>query len=160
MSEAQSASTEINGPSAVGMTPDKHVQDQISLGLDYSRASRRRFSIGAIGIRLMSLVMTGAATVTLGFSDLTTELAFAFTLTALVTLLNALEPLFNFRSRWIAAEETLGDFHRLNSELDFRRASTSGDLPDELVEQLHNEVQDTWKRMSDSWASERKRAHQ
>jgi len=108
-----------------------------------THARKGAFRASATTIKLVSLGMSAAATIILGLVELTKPVAAAFILTALVTLLNALEAYFNFRSRWIIMEEGQARFHRLKDDLEFALTTSSpGGLPEPDLHRFHDRFQE------------------
>lgn len=113
--------------------------------------------MGAIIIRLIALGLSCGATILLGLSELTGMAAWGFALSALVTLVTALEPFFNFRSRWVSADEALARWHRAEEELTLyaaTRPESKLDVHDVIeFDQIRREE---WSRFSQDWLSDRR----
>jgi hypothetical protein len=96
--------------------------------------------------------------VILGLSELNVPVGIAFTLTALVTLSNAIEPFFNLRGRWIIMEDGQARFHRLQADIEFAMANSANGRPaQDEVQEFHERFQTIWTSMSDAWIAERRR---
>jgi len=78
-------------------------------------------------------------------------------LTALITLLSALEPFFNFRALWVEHEIALWKFYRLRDKIDFYLA---GNKPEKMsmeeIISFHAEFQTIWNDLSQSRFNYRK----
>jgi len=81
----------------------------------------------------------------------------AFVIGALVTLANALEPFFNFRSLWVEFDEALATFYQLRNDLAFfmTGASAASITSEELniFRERHAEI---WTRVSKKWVQFRR----
>jgi hypothetical protein len=71
---------------------------------------RKRYGCGGLGLgdpgtRIVSLVLAVASTIILGLQQLNFWTGLAFSFVAVGTLVSAVEPFFNWRSRWILMEE-------------------------------------------------------
>ena len=71
----------------------------------YADNRKNKFRRLATMVKLMSLALSAVATVILGLQDLDFWTGLAFSLVALTTVVNAVEPFFNWRSRWVLMEE-------------------------------------------------------
>lgn len=141
------------GPSA-----EELLARRIAESIDYTHRKGRRFRTSATTIHLASLTMTGAATVILGLADLSLLVGVGLTLTGLTSVLNAFEPFFNYRSRWIIMEDGRAKLHRLREDLAFQAAtSTTGHLSLEQLRDLHERSQQIWAEMSSAWITERRK---
>jgi len=126
---------------------------------NYIRLRRRRWAIGAVIIRLMALALSSAATIFLGLADLSGLAAWGFTLSALVTTVSALETFFNFRSRWVSADEALARWHRSEEELQtYVNTTPVGRLLSSEIVKFDEERRDEWSRFSQDWLSDRRSA--
>jgi hypothetical protein len=111
------------------LSPDEllaWLQAKIGEALSYTRIRRRRFRRGSIAVRLLSLLLSGASTVILGLQNLTFWASLAFSLVAVTTVLSAVEPFFNWRSRWVLMEDMQARLHRLDHELTYLVANRHG----------------------------------
>ncbi|MFD4130451.1 SLATT domain-containing protein [Streptomyces globisporus] len=101
--------------------------------------------------------LSAASTIILGLQSLNTWASLAFALVALGTLLGAVEPFFNWRSRWVLMEETQYRFQRLADDLEYLVASTA---PEELtyaqLGQIFNRYQIIWDDLSRAWLEHRR----
>jgi hypothetical protein len=137
-----------------------HLLAKTDDALAYARRRRATFRRWATCIKLTTLAMSAAATIILGLVELTTPVAVAFVLTALVTLLSALEPYFNFRARWVLMEEGQHEFHRIKDDIEFAVAKAGGRLPPGEVDGYHRRLSEIWTYLSESWLDERRRSDQ
>lgn len=78
-------------------------------------------------------------------------------MSALVTAITALEPFFNFRSRWISADEALARWHRSEEELTLYVASRpEHELTTAEVLRFDDMRRDEWVRFSQDWLTGRR----
>lgn len=133
------------------------VRQQFYKDRNYLRLKRRRWAIGAVTIRLLALGLSGAATILLGLSELSGLAAWGFSLSALVTAVTALEPFFNFRSRWVSADETMARWHRSEEGLTLYVASRpEHELTIADIVAFDDMRRDEWVRFSQDWITGRR----
>jgi hypothetical protein len=124
----------------------------------YSRSRKKRFQRSATLTKILSLVMSGAATIILGLQNLTFWAGLGFSLVALTTVVNAIEPFFNWRSRWVLAEEAQHGFYRLQEDLEHLVATRP---PDELriddLEEFYERYKEVWNDFAEKWLENRRR---
>ena len=141
------------------LSPDEllaWLQARIAEALSYTRIRRRRFRRGSIAVRLLSLLLSGASTVILGLQNLTFWASLAFSLVAVTTVLSAVEPFFNWRSRWVLMEDMQARLHRLDNDLTYLVAKTGADdlAPDQL-DPYFERLQGIWEETSSAWLESR-----
>jgi len=141
------------------LSPDElltWLQARIAEALSYTRIRRRRFRRGSIAVRLLSLLLSGASTVILGLQNLTFWASLAFSLVAVTTVLSAVEPFFNWRSRWVLMEDMQARLHRLDHDLTYLVAKTGADglSPDQL-DPYFERLQGIWEETSSAWLESR-----
>ena len=133
---------------------------RIALALAYMERSRDKNRGRAATIKLSTVGLSAVATVLLGLQlsgmdDLLRN--FAFILVTFVTLLNALEPFFNFRSLWVEEEASIAQFFRLRDELGYEIAAVGGGTPsDEVLDRLFRQFLDIWEHHNNAWLGFRK----
>ena len=110
-------------------------------------------------IKIATILLSGFATILLGLKIVGTESLFkdiAFVFGAIVTLLNALEPFYNYRALWVESEKGKARFHRLKDELDYYLAGTDPEKLDrEVLNQYHRKNQEIWIYLSGAWEEQR-----
>lgn len=127
-------------------------------GIEWAQPRKRRFRSAASLTRMAILSLSAASTVILGLQDLDFWASLGFTLVALSTVVTAMEPFFNWRSRWIMMEEAQYELRRIRDELDYLLAThPAEDLRRELVDPLFAREQEVWRRTSTRWLDERRR---
>ncbi|MEW1633123.1 SLATT domain-containing protein [Streptomyces sp. NPDC093801] len=131
--------------------------DKIRQGNDYARSRKKRFGRGATATKVAALVLSAASTVVLGLQNLNAWTGLALACVALVTLLGALEPFFNWRSRSVLMEEAQYRFRRLADDLEYLLASTAADdLTFDQLDELFRRYQTIWDDLSLSWLEHRR----
>lgn len=124
---------------------------------DYARNRRMEWRLGAVALRLLTVGLGAAATVTLGLADLDTQAAVGFALTAIATVLGGLEAFFNWRSRWVAAEEALASWHHIEEALAlYVSARPVEALVREELLAFDDQRRDVWSGFSRTWVQQRK----
>ncbi|MGW5864218.1 DUF4231 domain-containing protein [Streptomyces sp. NPDC055239] len=149
-----------NGELGVGLSPTETAAlllGKIRQGNGYARDRKQRFRRSASVIRMVTMALSAASTIILGLQNLNTWAGLAFALVALGTLLGAVEPFFNWRSRWVLMEETQYRFQRLADDLEYLVASTAaGDLTHDNIEAIFNRYQMIWDDLSRTWLEHRR----
>lgn len=134
------------------------VRTRLKYALTYGRDSRRGWRFWATTVRLAVLGLSAFATVTLGLASLTGAAAYGFIASALVTTVSAVEPFFNWRSRWVMADEAIAQWYTIEDELLLYVAGTRAeDLSVERITRLDEARQAVWDRFSTQWLIERRR---
>src|ERR1039458_5821944 len=100
------------------------LQGQIADGITWARRRKAKFRRSASAIRMLSLMLAVGSTIILGLQHLNFWTGLAFSLVAVGTLVNAVEPFFNWRSRWILMEEAQYRLQRIRDELDYHLLKT------------------------------------
>ncbi|MGZ0069401.1 SLATT domain-containing protein [Microbacterium arborescens] len=126
---------------------------------NYIRGRRRGWAFGAVVFRLTAVLLSGLATIMLGLADLSGLAAWGFALSAVVTLVTALEPFFNFRARWVSADQALARWHRDEEELTTYVATRPEErLKVEDVIRFDDARREAWAQFSRDWLAERRGA--
>jgi len=146
-----------NGGLGVGLTPAETAAlllDKIRQGIGYARGRKQQFRRRASVIKMLLLALSAGSTIILGL-HIWANLAFA--LVALVTVLGAVEPFFNWRSRWVLMEETQYRFQRLADDLEYLVASTAADdLAYSHLDGVFGRYQAIWDDLSRTWLEHRR----
>ena len=136
------------------------LQTKVSSSIKKVRGNRKDNRRKASIIKLTATFCSATATVLLGLKVPSLEAQFrdiAFALTALITLISALEPFFNFRALWVEHEIALWKLYRLRDKLEFYLA---GNSPENIslseIDKFHDEFQNIWNDLAQSWISYRK----
>ncbi|MEV5879567.1 DUF4231 domain-containing protein [Streptomyces sp. NPDC052101] len=149
-----------NGGPGAGLSPRETavlLLDKIRQGNDYTRGKKQSFRRSASAIKILTLALSAASTIILGLQNLNTWAGLAFALVALGTLLGAVEPFFNWRSRWILMEEAQYRFQRLADDLEYLMASTAaGDLTYAHLGGVFASYQTIWDDLSRTWLEHRR----
>ncbi|MBW5484646.1 SLATT domain-containing protein [Streptomyces bambusae] len=148
-----------SGPD-VGLSPRETAAlllDKIRQGNGYAGSRKRRFGRSASVTKVATLVLSAASTVILGLQNLDPWAGLALACVALVTLLGAVEPFFNWRSRSVLMEEAQYRFRRLADDLEYLVASTAADqLTFAQLDEIFGRYQAIWDDLSRSWLEHRR----
>ncbi|OJF15207.1 SLATT domain-containing protein [Couchioplanes caeruleus] len=140
---------------APGLAPIELAQDllsRIERANTYARTRKRRFRRSSAVVRLTTLALLVASTIILGLQDLDFWAGLGFSLVAVVTVVNTLEPFFAWRSRWVLMEETQYQFYRLRDELTYYIASTEPSQVDPAkIKSMFDEYQNIWDQLGKRW---------
>jgi hypothetical protein len=143
-----------------GMTPvelSEYIQKRLEGAREYTRQQRRTWRGLATATHLGTLLLSAAATIILGFAILDVWGSIGFALSALVTTATAIEPFYNWRSRWVLAEEALAEWYRIEEKLTIFVASTPADeLTREKVLEFDTQFDKTWATFNKQWLRNRR----
>jgi hypothetical protein len=143
-----------------GLTTAELAQDllsRIERGNNYARSRKNRFRYRSSSVKLASLVLSVTSTIILGLQKLNVWTGVAFSLVAVVTVVNTLEPFFAWRSRWVLMEDTQYRFYRLRDELTYYIAATQSDQLDESrIREMFDEYQQIWDQLGNRWMEYRR----
>lgn len=134
--------------------------DMINKALTYQGTRKVQNKRRASLIKIATIFFAGSATILLGlqisgFEKYLKEIAFV--LASLVTLLNAIEPFFNFRALWIEHELAIAKFARLKNKVEFYLAGKEVDkINPKIIEQHFAEYEEIWSNTSRAWISYRR----
>lgn len=134
----------------------REVDARISEAIDYARRQRGSWRARASGLHVATLGASVSATVLLGLAELEGIAALGFALSAIVTIAAAVEPFFNWRSRWVLAEESLADWYDLRNRLRMYVAEELGELDRETLVAFSNDSDRVWSRLSENWIRQRR----
>jgi hypothetical protein len=145
-----------------GLTPLELARDvlsRIERANTYARTRKHRFRRRSAAVRISVLVMSATSTIILGWQDLNVWTGLAFSLIALLTVINTLEPFFAWRSRWVLMEETQYRLYRLRDDLTFYLASRAPeDVDAARVAEMFQAYQAIWDTLGDRWLEYRQLA--
>jgi hypothetical protein len=106
---------------------------------------------------MTSLILTVTSTIILGLQQLNVWTGIAFSLVAVVTSVNTLEPFFAWRSRWVLMEEAQYKFYRLRDDLTYYIAASPPDqLNESRIQNMFDEYQTIWDQLSNRWMEYRR----
>ncbi|MBR7828700.1 SLATT domain-containing protein [Actinospica sp. MGRD01-02] len=118
---------------------------------------KARFRARASWAKILTLALTAASTVVLGFTWLPARASVALPMVALVTVISALEPFYNWRSRWILMEETQYRLQRLRDEMDYFLVTTpTADVRKSDFDGFFRDHQKIWAETSRRWIEYRR----
>ncbi len=134
----------------------KRIEDSIKRVESKSNKFKKTSSL----IKIATIIFAGLITIFLGFKNQCYEETFkmiAFILGAVITVLNGLEPFFNFRLFWIEHEEAEYKFRRLRDEYGFYLSGLNdNDLKHEELSKYEKKFQEIWDNLSMKWLSYRR----
>ncbi len=137
----------------------RFMDGMIAEAIQRSDARMIRYRGASVTVRLVGILLAGSATIILGISKLPAPANIAFSFTAVITLVNSLEPFFNLRSIWVIQEEALAAFRGLHEELRFSIAeSTAGKVDEKRLRDIFERYEQVWASSSASWIGERQAA--
>jgi len=145
-----------------GLTPLELAQDvvaRIERANQYARTRKGRFRRRSAIVKVCALALSAISTIILGWQDLDFWSGLAFSLVALTTVVNAIEPFFAWRSRWVLMEETQYRLYRLRDDLTYYIASRRPDEVDvAVIESAFRDYQRSWEQLSERWLEFRRTA--
>jgi len=132
-------------------------RDLVSADMDWADSRKNRFRVRASCTKVAALALTASSTVVLGIPAIPDRTAIALPMVALVTLISALEPFFNWRSRWVLMEETQYRLNRIRDEMDYYLVTTpAADLDRGRLNRFFTDQQGIWNDVSRRWIEFRK----
>jgi hypothetical protein len=149
--------------------PAKEIQKKVDLltevvneAIAHTRHRRNENRRRASLVKMVTIILSGIAAVLLGLQISGLEILFkeiAFALVTFVTVVNAIEPFFNFRALWVEHEAAQAEFYSLKRDLNYYLAGTDAEELDlSQLDQFHEEYQRIWKNLSRSWIQHRRSA--
>ncbi len=136
------------------------LNEKIDEAILHAKKLKRTNQKRASYVKIISVLFTGLITILLGLQIegyAESFKAFAFVLGAFVTVINALEPFFNFRALWIEHEAALANFHRLKDSLEFYLIGLEPEkLEKNELEELNEKYQQIWVDLSRTWIEYRR----
>jgi hypothetical protein len=134
-----------------------HFRDLVSADMDWADSRKLRSRLRAAWAKVGALALTAASTVVLGIPAIPGRAAIALPMVALVALISALEPFFNWRARWVLMEETQYRLNRIRDEMDYYLVTTlTADLDRDRLHEFFTGQQDIWQDVSRQWVEFRK----
>ena len=137
-----------------------HLQKMVEESIQDVRRKKRNFQMRASIVKVTIILFAGLATILLGLQVAAFEGTLkqvAFVLGAIVTMLTALEPFFNYRSLWIEHELALAGFYRIRDDLAFYLSGVRpDDLDAKMLKKFHDQYQAVWEQLSSAWIGYRR----
>jgi hypothetical protein len=141
----------------------EHLLSYLKNAIRYIGAEIKRNKIFSVAVRVAALLFSGSATILLGlqvskeYKGSLTNLAFTFSV--VLTMLNTLEPFFNFRSFWVEHEAANARFNKLEDRIRFyQRGKAPAEIKEESVTSFYEEYEKIWDDLNESWYRERRNA--
>lgn len=146
-------------PLLVSSAPEeaaREIRTMVANGVTWADSRKRRFRRSASAVRLLSLVLTALSTIVLGVQDLNVWADLAFSMVAVTTAINALEPFFNWRSRWVLMEEAQYRLNRILDEIDyFLMKAERGNIDIAQLDSYFKRHEMVWEEISSRWLQQR-----
>lgn len=148
-----------NSPDDIKIKID-YLREHIDRSINHLNFRRNENRNKASLIKVITVVCSGLITVLLGLQITGTEQYFkgaALILGAIVTILNALEPFFNYRALWISYEEAVADIYRLKTDMVFYLTGKPVELVSiEKLQEFLMREQDIWTMVRESHSKYRR----
>ncbi|MER5456068.1 DUF4231 domain-containing protein [Micromonospora sp. NPDC002389] len=129
-----------------------HFRDLVSADIDWADSRKTRYRQALHRVRIASLVLAASSTVALGIDGFDQGANLALPMVATVTVLGALEGVFNWRSRLAMMEETRYRLNRLRDEMDYYLTVTpSEEMTRTELDRFFAEQQRIWRDVSQRW---------
>jgi len=126
----------------------------------WARIRRDVWSARSTFLRVLLFVLSVLAIVFLGIAKLDGFAIVGFICTAASTAVAALEGFFNWRSRWIASDAALAQWHELEEALSLYIAThAESTLELEKILEFDERRRATWNEMSQTWLTQRRGGH-
>lgn len=137
------------------------LKEKFKYSIEKYRNNRFKHKKKASFIKISTIILSGLVPILLGLQIKGTEDIFkgcALIFGAIVTMLNALEPFFNFRALWLESESLQGEFYRLNEELEYYITGTPSNKWDKNeIDRFCDIYKDIWTKYSKTWMEHRRR---
>ena len=134
--------------------------EHIALSLNNMHNRRKENRIRASIIKILIILLSTVITVFLGLQVTGYEKYFkdsAFILAAIVTILNAIEPFFNFRALWLEHEKALAKMYRLKNDVDFYLVGIKPqELRIEKLEEFLEKYKEIWNMLNENYNRHRR----
>ena len=136
------------------------LESYLKSSIDDVGKKRLRNQRKATAVKLTILCLSGGATLLLGL-DLGLSVdpwlkRAAFVLTSVVTVLNAVEPFFNYRALWVEHERANAAFFHVKDRLHFYvTGRTESALEPAAIEHFYDEYERVWTRLNQAWLEQR-----
>jgi hypothetical protein len=124
----------------------------------YASRRKKQYRALASAVKLTTLGLSAASTVILGLQDLDFWAGLGFALVALTTVTSAIEPYFNWRSRWVLMEEGQHLFYTLQQDLEYLISKTpEAEFSQGRLDETYADYQAIWESLSRRWLEHRQR---
>ena len=132
-------------------------RDLVSADMGWTDSRKIRFRRRASYMKVAALLLTAASAVVLGIQAIPSRASIALPMVAIVAVANALEPFFNWRSRWVLMEEALYRLNKIRDEMDYYLVTTpAAALKRDKLYQFFLQQQEVWGDVSRRWVEFRK----
>jgi hypothetical protein len=125
--------------------------------MNWADSRKRRFRRRASTAYTLAVGLTATSTVILGLQDLNVWADIAFGMVALSTAVNAFEPFFNWRSRWVLMEEAQYRLNRILDDIDYYTAiHRDEDMKKDDLKEFYSQFELVLADISDRWLEYRR----
>ena len=125
------------------------VRQRLQNDRDFAQGRRWVWRNLSTGSMVLSLLLSAGTTIVLGLANLGPLGTLGFICSALVTVMIAIEPLFDWRARQASADEALSAWHHLEENLAIYVASTPArELDPEVILEFDSDRREVWARFS------------
>lgn len=136
----------------------RHFRDLVSADMEWVDSRKDRNRRRASVVKIGALVLTALSTVVLGIDGIPAKASIALPLVAAATVLGALEPYFNWRSKWVLMEEAQYRLNRLRDRMDLYLTTTPEvEVTKGHLDEFFDEQQEIWADVSRRWIAFRER---
>lgn len=147
--------------SSAELVKSDFLREKISKQIKSFKERKERNQRQAVKIKLTSTLLAATTTVLLGLNGFnsTGKLVvqnIAFTISAAVTLMSALDTFFNYRGLWIRYQGTLNDLYELRTDLEYLLTQGIQNVKEEELDELYKRYQMVLKETNSSWSELRK----
>lgn len=147
--------------SSAEIVKSEFLKEKISKQIKSFKERKERNQKQAIKIKFTSTALAAATTVLLGLNGFNSSgklivQNIAFTLSAAVTLMSALDTFFNYRGLWIRYQGTLNELYELRTDLEYLLTQGVQNVKEEELDGLYQKYQIILKETNSSWSELRK----
>ncbi|MEH2321494.1 DUF4231 domain-containing protein [Nostoc sp.] len=147
--------------SSAQIVKSEFLKEKISKQIDSFKKRKERNQKEAIRIKFISTALAAITTILLGLNGLNSSgkllvQNIAFTLSAAVTLMSALDTFFNHRGLWIRYQGTLNDLYELRTDLEYLLTQEIQNVNEEELDRLYQRYQIILKETNSNWSELRK----
>ncbi|MEA5509462.1 DUF4231 domain-containing protein [Crocosphaera sp. UHCC 0190] len=107
---------------------------------------------------MLSVCLSAATTVLIGVGQIYDQQplsVIALIVSSSMTIVNAWDGLFNYRSRWVNNNETLMKLYDLNSDIKYQKCRQASALEDITVDEFYQRYKKILQVTNESWKSDR-----
>ena len=134
----------------------EYLENEVANNIKKMNTKADRNKLRTYGVSMSSAVLGAFVTIALGLQTnyLTIELKnFALVCGALISVVNAIESVFAYRSLWVKQKVTLLQLYALRNEIDFYKAGLeeNDQISERKVSEFFQKYQTIWETASSEW---------